>query len=218
MQVFVAGATGYLGVRLSAALRKRGHLVTALCRLASQSRLPDGVSPAVGDALQSATFKEAVPAGSVYVHLVGTPHPAPWKKASFERVDLGSLREALIAARHAGAAKFVFVSVAHPAPVMRDYIAIRTRCESLIRQSGLRYAILRPWYVLGPGHRWPLILQPFYALASLIGPWREGARRLGLVTVDQMVEALVGAVESNGGVEILDVPAIRRAGALRADR
>jgi uncharacterized protein YbjT (DUF2867 family) len=28
----------------------------------------------------------------------------------------------------------------------------RTRCEEMIRESGLNATILRPWYVLGPGH------------------------------------------------------------------
>jgi hypothetical protein len=41
---------------------------------------------------------------------------------------------------------------------------------------------------------------------------REGARRLGLVTLDQMVNALVRAVEEPppaGTVRIVDVPGIR---------
>jgi len=42
-------------------------------------------------------------------------------------------------------------------------------------------------------------------------PWtREGAQRLGLVTLEQMLQALVDAIESPpGGVRVLGVPEIR---------
>ena len=42
----------------------------------------------------------------------------------------------------------------------------------------------RPWYVLGPGHRWPYLLLPIYKFAELIPKTRKGALRLGLVEVN----------------------------------
>ena len=43
---------------------------------------------------------------------------------------------------------------------------------------------------------------------------RESAQRLGLITLEQMITALVAAIENpppNGRIRIVDVPAIRRA-------
>jgi hypothetical protein len=76
--------------------------------------------------------------------------------------------------------------------------------------------ILRPWYVLGPGHYWPYLLVPIYALLRRLPKTRESAERLGLVTRDAMVAALVRAVEAPpaDGVRIVDVPAIRRGAAV----
>ena len=34
--------------------------------------------------------------------------------------------------------------------------------------------IVRPWYVLGPGHRWPLALVPLYRLAERFPSSRKG--------------------------------------------
>ncbi|MEK6406844.1 MAG: hypothetical protein AABN34_07770 [Acidobacteriota bacterium] len=83
----------------------------------------------------------------------------------------------------------------------------------MIRESGLAATILRPWYVLGPGHRWPYALVPMYWLFERIPATRETARRLGLVTLEEMVAALVHSVESPAdGIRILDVPSIRRTG------
>jgi hypothetical protein len=73
---------------------------------------------------------------------------------------------------------------------------------------------VRPWYVLGLGHWWPLILVPFYRIAEWIPSACATARRLGLVTLEQMVRALVEAVEHPlppGDVRIVEVPGIRAA-------
>ena len=52
---------------------------------------------------------------------------------------------------------------------------------------------------------------PVYWVMELIPSTRESARRLGLVTIAQMVRALVWAVENPPDqVRILDVPQIRR--------
>lgn len=93
---------------------------------------------------------------------------------------------------------------------MHAYIAARKEGEALIEASGLSATILRPWYVLGPGHRWPGVLLPVYRLMELL-PWtRESALRLGLVDLSHMIAALVSAVESPvEGVRFAGVPEIR---------
>jgi uncharacterized protein YbjT (DUF2867 family) len=131
LDVFVTGATGYMGSRLAAELAARGHRVRALVREGSRSRLPPGCAPVIGDALDAAT---------------------------------------------------------------------------------LAATILRPWYALGPAHRWPYLLAPAYRILELIPRTRPSALRLGLVTIDDMVAALVEAVErSADAVRIVEVPEIRGA-------
>lgn len=211
--VFVTGGTGYVGRPLVAELLARGHAVRALVRDGAQAKVPRGARTIVGDALAAATFAAAIPAGATVVHLVGTPHPDPSKAAEFERVDVGSIRATAQAATAARAAHLVYVSVEHPAPVMRAYVAARIEGEAIVHATGIPATILRPWYVLGPGHRWPVVLLPFYALARLVPAWRATAVRLGLVTLGEMVAALVAAVEHPPahGATIVDVPGIRRA-------
>ncbi|MEO8753727.1 MAG: NAD(P)H-binding protein [Casimicrobiaceae bacterium] len=211
--VFVTGGTGYMGQALIALLLARGHAVHALSRPGSEGKLPRGALVVTGDALDGATFAGAIPQGATLVHLVGTPHPSPAKAAEFERVDLASIRATAFAATQARAAHIVYVSVAHPAPVMHAYIAVREQGEAMVTATGIPATILRPWYVLGPGHYWPWLLTPLYALGRLFPSTREQATRLGLVTLQQMVTALTAAVESppSAGVRIFGVPAIRQA-------
>jgi uncharacterized protein YbjT (DUF2867 family) len=148
------------------------------------------------------------------VHLIGTPHPNPSKAREFQRVDLGSVRVCVPACVRASVAHFVYVSVAQPAPVMQAYIDARAEAERVITDAKLTATVIRPWYVLGPGHRWPLVLVPLYACAQLVPSLRDTARRLGLVTLLQMVNALVRAVEqppSPGTTRVLGVPEIKAA-------
>jgi uncharacterized protein YbjT (DUF2867 family) len=210
--VFVTGGTGYLGSALVAQLLARGHRVRALARPQSVSRLAPGCEPVVGDALAAASFAGAVAPADAFVQLVGTPHPGPTKGREFRAIDLVSAEASISAARAAGVGHFVYVSVAQPAPVMREYVAVRAAGEAAVRAAGLRATFLRPWYVLGPGHRWAHALGPLYWLAERL-PWtRDTALRLGLVTRREMVAALVEAVERPAAVlRIVDVPEIRGA-------
>jgi len=218
--VFVTGGTGYIGLALLDALVARGHTVRALVRTASARKLPPGVGPVFGDALDAETYADEVPPADTLVQLVGTPHPGPAKGEEFTRVDLPSGLAAVNAAVQANVRHLVYVSVAHPAPVMQTYIAARTAVESRIREacatSWLAATVLRPWYVLGPGHRWPYLLTPLYALGRALPTTRAGARRLGLVTHAQMIAALIEAVEnppdaSSSEPRVWEVPRIARA-------
>jgi uncharacterized protein YbjT (DUF2867 family) len=199
-----------MGRRLSAALLSRGHKVRALVRPGSEKKLAPGAEPVKGDALDKASYENAVAPADTFVHLVGVSHPNPSKAEEFRHVDAKSAMNAIAAAVEAQVSHFVYVSVAQPAPIMQAYIAARAECEQALRASGLNATVLRPWYVLGPGRRWPLLLVPMYWLLERIPGTRESALRLGLLTIDEMIAALVAAVEQSAlGFRVLGVPEIR---------
>lgn len=208
--VFITGGTGYMGQRLIPRLLARGHEVRALVRLGSEKKLPPGCTPILGNALEQGSYADEISPADTFVQLVGVAHPSPAKGAEFRNVDLPAGLGAVAAAKSAGIRHFVYVSVAHPAPMMHAYIAVRAECEAEIESAGLNATILRPWYVLGPGHWWPYLLVPIYKLAEFVPPMRDGAQRLGLVTLEQMLSALTFAVENPvQGRHLMTVPEIR---------
>src|SRR5919107_1793972 len=209
-RVFVTGGTGYLGRSLVSRLLERGHEVRALVRPGSESKLPAGCEAVAGDPLDGPSFATSVAPSDTFVQLVGVPRPSPAKARQFREIDLVSGRASVQAARAAGVAHFVYVSVAQPAPVMKAYQEARAEVEAALRESGVPATVLRPWYVLGPGHRWPCLLKPFYYVCERLPSTRETARRLGFVTHAQMTGALVRAVEEpSKDFRVLTVPDIR---------
>jgi uncharacterized protein YbjT (DUF2867 family) len=94
---------------------------------------------------------------------------------------------------------------------MKEYIAVRAEGESLIRGTGMNATFVRPFYVLGPGHRWPYLLLPMFWLYEKIPSKRETARRLHPVTLEQTLRVLVGAVEMPpAGVRVVEAQEMRR--------
>ena len=208
--VFVTGATGYIGRHLIPELLRRGHTVRALVRPGSESKLVPGAKAIAGDPLESRTFASAILPGSTFVQLVGVPHPSPSKADLFRAIDLVSVRESAAAARERHVDHFVYLSVAQPAPVMRAYVEVRAEGERLIRSAGLRATFVRPWYVLGPGHRWPYLILPLYWAWMLSPSTRETANRLYPTRLRELVRSIVDAVETPpADVRIIDAQQMR---------
>ena len=208
--ICVTGATGYIGSRLIPLLTNRGHQVKAVVRPESARKISSDVSLITADPLKENSYTESIRRCDTFIHLIGVAHPSPAKAAQFRAIDLPSIQVAVKAARDADIQHFIYLSVAQPASMMQAFLAVRAEGEALIRASGMKATFVRPWYVLGPGHWWPYAILPFYWIAELLPPTRESAKRLGLITISQMLGALVWSVENpSDGVRVLDVPKIR---------
>jgi len=212
MHIFITGATGYIGRRLVPELVRRGHAVRALVREGSERKLPDGAIAVHGNPLDRKTFAAHIAPSDTFIQLVGVPHPSPAKAQQFRDVDLVSVAESTAAARAAGVRHFIYLSVAQPAPIMRDYVDVRAAGERMLRESGMHATFVRPWYVLGPGHRWPYAILPLYWLWMLSPKSRDTARRLYPVKLRNVIRAIADAVDHPpNSVRIIEAPEMRRA-------
>ena len=210
--IFLTGASGYIGSRLIPELLARGHIVRALVRAGSEGKLAEGAVPVIGDALDGRTFASQVAPSDTFIQLVGVAHPSPAKAQQFRDVDLVSVRQSTTAASDAGVGHFIYLSVAQPAPVMQAYVAVRAEGEAMLRASGMRCTFVRPWYVLGPGHRWVYAILPLYWLWMLAPKSRPTARRLYPVKLANVVRAIADAVDRPpDDVRVIEADELRRA-------
>ncbi len=211
--VFITGATGYIGKRLTKQLLQREHKVIALVRKGSEQKVAPGAGVVVADPFDTATFQSFIPKGAVFVQLLGVPHPSPKKAKQFREIDLASVKASADAAAAAGVTHFIYVSVAMtPSGLMAAYQAVRQEGEAYCSSKGINCTFIRPWYVLGPGHFWPVLLLPLYGLAELVPSWRQQARGKGLVTIRQMLTTLINTVEADPQpLRIIEIKGIRSA-------
>jgi uncharacterized protein YbjT (DUF2867 family) len=211
--VFITGGTGYIGKRLIKILLADGYHVTALAREQSVKKLPEGCKVVIGNPFDTATYARSIPAGCVFVHMLGVSHPGPKKKELFYSIDLASLKASVEAAKRANVKHFVYISVAQsPTKVMADYQEARRQGEEAVLSSGLTSTFIRPWYVVGPRHYWPLLFQPVFKLLEIIPSTSAKAKSLALVSLKQMLNALEHTVLNEPGKknQIIEVSDIRR--------
>ncbi|HMS34156.1 MAG TPA: NAD(P)H-binding protein [Ignavibacteria bacterium] len=194
--IFITGGTGYIGSAIIPELLKRKFQVNALVRKGSESKLNAGCNAVAGNALDRFTYENKIIDCDTFIHLIGVHHPGPGKKDEFKNIDLISIEQAATAAVNAGVKHFIYLSVAHPAPVMKEFIKVRMQGEEILSQSGMRSSFIRPWYVLGPGHYWPYMLLPVYKLFELFPFSKDTAFRLHPVKLNQIINCLVYAVQT----------------------
>lgn len=196
-EIFITGGTGYMGRRLIALLLEKGYTVTALVRKGSEKKLPVNCKYVTGNPFDAFTFSNQIPRGATFVQLLGVAHPGPSKKDQFQKIDLASVKASALAAKQAAVNHFVYVSVAQaPTKIMHDYQQCRAKGEEVIRVTKIPATIIRPWYVTGPGHYWPLLMLPIFKLLEWIPITSQKARALRLVTLKQMLHTLSHSIEN----------------------
>jgi uncharacterized protein YbjT (DUF2867 family) len=211
--IFISGGTGYIGSRLIKILLQSGYHVIALVRKGSEQKVEAGATVVIADPFVAASFQSHIPEGSICIHLLGVSHPSPKKAKQFQEIDWPGVKASADAAIAAGVSHFIYISVAMaPSKLMAAYQAVRKEGEAYCLAKKLNCTFIRPWYVLGPGHWWPVFILPFYGIAELVPAWRKKARAMALVTIKQMLAALLLAVESTPvPVHILEIKDIREA-------
>ena len=215
MNVFVTGATGFVGAHLVKALRARGDTVTALVRRpALAERL--GWGPAVrlvrGDLADEGALRAGSAGADVVYHVAG--QIAARNEAEFMASNRDGTANVLEAARDGGARRVLFVSslavggpttpghpideTRPPAPVT-DYGRSKLAAEVLVRAMPLAWTIVRPPLVYG---EWDRATLKIFQLArrGLVPVFGDGSQELSVIHAEDLAHALIAAATSPAAV------------------
>jgi UDP-glucose 4-epimerase len=214
--VAVTGATGFIGRHVTADLVARGIVVRGVVRPGSTHEVPGGAA-IVRVPLDAAALAEAFAGVDAVVHLAGRVNALD--PAAYAAVNVEGTRAVARAAAAAGA-RLVHISslaAAGPAPATRPrseddapsprtpYGRSKLEGERLVRATpGLRWIILRPAVVYGPGDRamLPLFKCAARGLLPLVG--RLDAAYT-FVHVNDVVRAIAAAIDAAVEGEIVFV-------------
>jgi len=96
---------------------------------------------------------------------------------------------------------------------MADYQQARRQGEEMLTASGLASTFVRPWYVVGPGHYWPLLFYPFFKLLEIIPSTSAAAKALAVVPLKKMLLVLKQVILAPppATIDIVDVQDIKQA-------
>ncbi len=168
-KVLVTGGTSFTGLRVVAALVNAGADVTVLVRPENEDKLGvlrRHVRMVSGDVWTIASLKGRSRGQGVVIHLVGSMRAQPERGLTYHQLNLVSARNVISMAVSDGVPYLILLSaVSSPPRVSGEYLRSKREAEEYLRNSGLRYGIIRA----------PILFdreQPggaFFALLSRIG-------------------------------------------------
>lgn len=112
MQVFVTGATGFIGTRLAGELARQGHTVRALSRAGSDRSGLDyeRIRIVEGDVLDSRSLQQGMRGCSQVYHLAAYARNWAPERKVFSEVNVEGMRNVFAVARAAGVQRLVLTS------------------------------------------------------------------------------------------------------------
>ncbi|MHC1791155.1 NAD-dependent epimerase/dehydratase family protein [Solidesulfovibrio sp.] len=194
MNIFVTGATGGLGTALLPALAAAGHTVTALAR--NPRALPElpGLTGLPGDLLDPDCYAASLTGHDAVLHLAALTHAR--NAALYHRANVATTADLLAACRsHCPDARFLLVSTRAVGATCGAYGQSKAEAETLVRQAGLPWVIVRPAEVYGVGRGEAIAaLARTCAKGGLLPLPGRGRHILAPVHIDDLLPAIVTAL------------------------
>ncbi len=189
MKVLVAGASGFVGRRLCAALTEAGHDVTAMTRNPAAYSGPG--RPVYGDVHAPGTLHAPMAgcqAAYYLVHSLSDP--------DFRRKDAAAAAAFGAAAARAGLQRIIYLGgLGDDAAALSAHLRSRREVERLLGSAGVPVTAIRAGIIVGHGGiSWELTRQLVENLPGMITP-RWVATRTQPIAVDDIVRYLLGVLE-----------------------
>jgi nucleoside-diphosphate-sugar epimerase len=208
MEVFLTGATGYIGNAVAEALQKAGHKVTGLARTPEKVKQLEarGVRASLGDLLKPETIAAPARAADGVIHAGNT------NDANSAQADAAVVR-AILKALEGSGKPFVYTSGVwvlgstgdkladeqtplNPTPLVAHRPALEQEVLGY-KGRGVRTIVIRPAFVYGRGGSVPRMLTQSARETGAARYVGDGQNRWPFVDVDDLAQLYVLALEKS---------------------
>ena len=197
-QVFVTGATGFVGHAVLQHLCAEGHRVRCLVRRGSEAALRGlgAITRIEGDILTRRGLEEGMTGCDAVIHLVGIIREHRATNVTFERVHTEGTRNVLEAAKAAGLRRYVHMSaLGTRRGAASRYHRTKWAAEEAVRASGLDWTIFRPSIIYGLGDGFVSMLASMVRRMPAVPVIGSGRQRVQPVPVEHVAAGFAGALE-----------------------
>ncbi len=204
--ILVAGASGFIGKRLTRALEEAGHQVRAMTRNPDSYEGPG--TAVYGDVHEPDTLPDALEGCSAAYYLVHS-----LGSADFERLDAEAAHAFGVAAGECGVKQIVYLGgLGSDRDVLSAHLRSRRQVEGLLGAGDVPVTVIRAGIIVGAGGiSWEMTRQLVEHLPAMVTP-RWVKTRSQPIAVNDVVRYLVGVLDNDaalgqvfevGGPEVL---------------
>lgn len=196
-KVFIAGGTGFVGLRVVKAIAKKGYKIKLLSKSGYTGDLPSGTEIIEGDITLPEKWRKAASGCVAFINLIGIIKEYPAKGITFEKLHIKATENVVDICKESKITRIIQMSACGASPVgVSEYQTSKYEGEEIVRESGLNYTIFRPSLIFGPGddfiNKFAKIIKD-YSFFPIFG---DGEYKLQPVYVEDLAEAFAKSIDN----------------------
>ncbi len=201
MRILLTGATGFVGAHVGRFLVAQGHFVSCMVRLGSEFRLvlpsPRNSERVSGDLTDPESLIRKPLGCDAVVNLAGIVREEPRVGQTFQSVNVEGVWNLVEACLESEVSRLVHIStVGADAATSDPYLSSKFQGEETARRSPMRWTVLRPAMIYGPGNPaldWMVRLTYGAPLLPVVVPGRH--TRISPIWIEDLAAGIAACLE-----------------------
>ena len=198
MNIFLTGASGFVGKEILKRLLEKDYNVFALVRDEKKLNIThENLTLVNGDILKVDTYKNALSNCDAIINLVGIIREYPKRGITFYKLHFEATKNLVDLAKQFHIKRFIQMSANGTREnAVSNYHKTKYMAENYVIKSDLDYTIFRPSVVYGPGDEFINMLNSMMKRTFLFTYFGDGGYKMQPVSVYEVAELFVNAIEN----------------------
>jgi NADH dehydrogenase len=195
LKIAVTGASGFVGRNLIDLLKQTNHDIRALIHRSKIESPENKLEFVSADVHDLDTLINALKGVDVVYHLVGII--AETRRLTFEKTVTGGTKNLVEACARCGVGKIIYLSALGTSPDAKTkYHKSKWQSEESVRNSGVRFVILRPSIIFGPEDKSINTFVSMVKISPVIPIVGDGRYLMQPIFIDDLVHIMLDFLDN----------------------